>query len=159
MGDKITSRHGQKVRFPCGFHCAPYSSCIGTVQGICAKLVDYEDMPYDSKGRVPDMLMNGHGFPTRMTVGQWYEMHMTTQGLRMGTGVDGTPFRIQVQPLQNIEDDSLVQFRCGKTGRPYRAKHFAGYCAMMVLQQQVCKKLHARQLGPCQPLTLSLIHI
>ena len=131
VGDKVTSRHGQK--------------------GVCARLEDPENLPFDEQtGEVPDLIMNPHGFPTRMTTGQWYEMEESTRAIREATFVDGSPFLIR--PVR----DTFVgtrRFRCGRTGERIRSPMFMGWCAYMTLRQQVSGKLHARDRGKCQALT------
>ena len=72
LGDKVSARHGQK--------------------GTVGLLVNEEDMPYTASGLRPDMVVNPHAFPSRMTIGQFVEGMSTKLGLETGSIIDSTPF-------------------------------------------------------------------
>jgi DNA-directed RNA polymerase beta subunit len=72
LGDKFSSRHGQK--------------------GVCGIIVQHEDMPFSDQGISPDIIMNPHGFPSRMTVGKMIELLAGKAGVLSGELQYGTAF-------------------------------------------------------------------
>jgi DNA-directed RNA polymerase II subunit RPB2 len=75
IGDKFSSRHGQK----------------GTVGNI----IPEENMPYTKDGIRPDLIINPHDLPSRMTIGQFIETMSVKAGLEVGSLVDSTSFSTQ----------------------------------------------------------------
>lgn len=96
IGDKFSSRHGQKgvtgmhfrqpliiYTFKHIFSCLSYCVCVGLI-------VEQEDMPFNDYGICPDMIMNPHGFPSRMTVGKLIELLAGKAGVVKGRFHYGT---------------------------------------------------------------------
>eukprot|EP00055_Hartaetosiga_balthica_P008684 m.33093 g.33093 ORF g.33093 m.33093 type:complete len:1147 (-) comp6431_c1_seq1:218-3658(-) len=140
LGDKFSSRHGQK--------------------GVCGLIVNAEDMPFSEGGVVPDMIMNPHGFPSRMTVGKLMELVGGKAGLmsgnfNYGTAFGGTPLtdicETLVQHGYNYHGKDFVT--SGISGEPLEAYIFFGPVYYQKLKHMVMDKMHARSTGPMTLLT------
>ncbi len=140
LGDKFSSRHGQK--------------------GVCGLIVGSEDMPFSDSGIIPDIVMNPHGFPSRMTVGKMIELLAGKAGVLTGTQQYGTAFggcRVEDASKQLIAAGYSYSgkdyFTCGITGQPLQAYIFAGPVYYQKLKHMVLDKMHARARGPRAVLT------
>ena len=140
VGDKFSSRHGQKG-----------------VVGIVAEQVD---MPFTDEGIVPDIIMNPHGFPSRMTVGKMLELVSGKAGVLRGKFEYGTAFG-----GSKLEDMSEILIKngysyagkefltSGITGEPLPAYVFTGPIYYQKLKHMVMDKMHSRARGPRAILT------
>lgn len=141
LGDKFAARHGQK--------------------GTCGFRVPEEDMPYTSTGIRPDLIVNPHAFPSRMTIGQFVESMSTKAGITLGGLIDSTPFTTERRILDM--KDILVQlgyhpyghevFYNGMNGEMIQTELFMGPTYYMRLKQMVEDKINYRTTGPRTLLT------
>ncbi|XP_063218109.1 DNA-directed RNA polymerase III subunit RPC2 [Bacillus rossius redtenbacheri] len=140
IGDKFSSRHGQK--------------------GVTGLIVEQEDMPFNDSGICPDMIMNPHGFPSRMTVGKLIELLAGKAGLLEGKFHYGTAFggsRVSDVCEELHKHGFNYQgkdcFYSGLTGEPLQAYIYSGPVYYQKLKHMVQDKMHARSRGPRAVLT------
>ncbi|RJQ17042.1 DNA-directed RNA polymerase subunit B [Candidatus Woesearchaeota archaeon] len=140
IGDKFTSRHGQK--------------------GVIGMIVPEEDVPFSASGMKPDIIFSPHGIPTRMTVAHVLEALAGKVGAMSGRFIDGTIFasekeadlRKELLSLGFREDGTEVMYS-GTTGKQYKARIFIGNMYYLRLKHLVSNKMHSRARGPIQLLT------
>ncbi|XP_068256909.1 DNA-directed RNA polymerase III subunit RPC2 [Nyctibius grandis] len=140
IGDKFSSRHGQK--------------------GVCGLIVPQEDMPFCDTGICPDIIMNPHGFPSRMTVGKLIELLAGKAGVldgrfHYGTAFGGSKVKDVCEDLIRHGYNYLGKdyVTSGITGEPLEAYIYFGPVYYQKLKHMVLDKMHARARGPRAVLT------
>lgn len=135
-----SSRHGQK--------------------GVIGIILDAVDMPVSEEGIVPDIIVNPHAIPSRMTIGQLMECLMGKLCAIEGKQGDATPFRdVSIEHIGECLEkhgfDKLGRetLHNGMTGEPLPSKIFIGPTYYQRLKHMVLDKQHSRSRGPVQILT------
>ena len=134
-GDKMAGRHGNK--------------------GVISKLLPEEDMPYMPDGTPIDIMLNPLGVPSRMNIGQVFELHLGMAARELGIHVaspvfDGANEDDVYQTLQEagLPADAKTVLYDGRTGEAFDNRVSVGVSYMIKLSHMVDDKLHARSTGP-----------
>ena len=141
IGDKFSSRHGQK--------------------GTVGMILNAEDMPQTASGLIPDIIINPHCIPSRMTIAQLMETLLGKMGCELGCLGDGSPFNdVTLEGITKIMRDNLGMEPHGNeilyngfTGRQMETSIFMGPCYYQRLRHCSADKMHSRSSGPLVMLT------
>ncbi|KAK3672218.1 DNA-directed RNA polymerase I subunit RPA2 [Recurvomyces mirabilis] len=146
IGDKFSSRHGQK--------------------GVCSQKWPAINMPFTESGMQPDVIINPHAFPSRMTIGMFVESLAGKSGALHGLAQDSTPFK-----FKDKEGETAVEYfghqlqragynyhgnepmYSGITGEELAADIYIGVVYYQRLRHMVNDKFQVRTTGPVTPLT------
>eukprot|EP01116_Phalansterium_solitarium_P017485 TRINITY_DN4314_c0_g1_i2.p1 TRINITY_DN4314_c0_g1~~TRINITY_DN4314_c0_g1_i2.p1 ORF type:complete len:1147 (+),score=392.00 TRINITY_DN4314_c0_g1_i2:142-3582(+) len=144
IGDKFSSRHGQK--------------------GVLSHLWPERDLPFSEQGITPDVIINPHAFPSRMTIGMLVESLAGKSGSLHAVDHDATPFQFgEAQTAADHFGRQLVQagfahsgtdtLYSGVTGMPLSAEIYQGVVYYQRLRHMVKDKYQVRSTGPINQLT------
>ncbi len=140
IGDKFTSRHGQK--------------------GVTGILVPPQDLPFSASGIVPDLIFTPHGISSRMTISHLTELVGAKVGALAGRLVDGTLFEAEKEEDLRKEllelgfhENGTETFYDGRTGKQMLARIYVGNMYYLKLRHMVANKMQSRARGPIQLLT------
>jgi DNA-directed RNA polymerase beta subunit len=140
LGDKFSSRHGQK--------------------SVIALIEPQEDMPFTSNGMTPDIILNPHSIPSRQTVGQLLEILSSKASAVNGKKINASAFnKTDEKDIKNIlqelgfRGDGKEVLYNGITGEKFEVEIFTGLLYYQKLDHMVANKLQARSRGPVTLLT------
>lgn len=144
IGDKFSSRHGQK--------------------GVCSQKWPAVDMPFSESGIVPDVIINPHAFPSRMTIGMFVESLAGKAGALHGLAQDSSPWRFDERHTAGDYFGTQLlaagynyhgnePMYSGITGREFAADIYVGIVFYQRLRHMVNDKFQVRTTGPVVQMT------
>ncbi|KAI9697098.1 MAG: DNA-directed RNA polymerase I subunit RPA2 [Bogoriella megaspora] len=145
IGDKFSSRHGQK--------------------GVCSVKNPAVDMPFTESGMQPDTIINPHAFPSRMTIGMFIESMAGKSGSLHGMPVDGTPWQFDEDEVPAVDYFGKQLMKAGYnyygnepmysgiTGEELAADIYIGCVYYQRLRHMVNDKFQVRTTGPVDRIT------
>lgn len=141
LGDKAASTHGQK--------------------GVCGMILPAISMPFTKDGIVPDIIINPHAIPSRMTIGHLLECVLNKVAVKDGTLIDGTPFdntnldyfynRLEEHGMERYGNEILYD---GQSGNQISTDIFIGPTHYYRLKHMVSDKINHRDHGKILSLTM-----
>jgi len=140
VGDKMAGRHGNK--------------------GVVARILPEEDMPFLEDGTAVDIILNPLGVPSRMNVGQIYELILGWAGKLLNVYFETPVFDANAEEMvkkymlkAGLPEDGKVDLYDGITGGKFKNKVTVGYMYFLKLEHMVDDKIHARSTGPYSLIT------
>ena len=135
VGDKLAGRHGNK--------------------GVVARIMPQADMPFMEDGTPVDVILNPLGVPSRMNLGQLFEIHLGMAARALG-------YKVATPPFNGVSEETIaeelvkagfpangkIQLFDGRTGDAFQEKTAVGNMYMIKLHHMVADKIHARSIGP-----------
>ncbi|OGZ06552.1 MAG: DNA-directed RNA polymerase subunit beta [Candidatus Lloydbacteria bacterium RIFCSPHIGHO2_02_FULL_54_17] len=140
IGDKLAGRHGNK--------------------GVISKILPIEEMPYMEDGTPIDVILTPLGVPSRMNLGQIFELHLGLAAHAHGYQAITPPFLgvteeeicAELKSAGYREDGKMKLFD-GRTGEPFEQSISVGYMYILKLHHMVEDKIHMRSIGPYSLIT------
>jgi DNA-directed RNA polymerase subunit beta len=140
IGDKLAGRHGNK--------------------GVISKILPIEEMPYMEDGTPVDVILTPLGVPSRMNLGQIFELHLGLAAHAHGyqaitppfLGVSEEEIRAELKSAGYREDGKMKLFD-GRTGEAFEQEISVGYMYILKLHHMVEDKIHMRSIGPYSLIT------
>ncbi|MEK7569605.1 MAG: DNA-directed RNA polymerase subunit beta [Patescibacteria group bacterium] len=140
VGDKLSGRHGNK--------------------GVISIVLPEEDMPYTADGTPVDIILSPLGIPSRMNLGQIFEMHLGMAAQSLGYQAIVPPFlgashkEIKEElRAAGLPEDGKMKLFDGRTGEPFDSDVATGYMYLLKLHHMVEDKIHMRSIGPYSLIT------
>ena len=135
VGDKMAGRHGNK--------------------GVVSRILPEEDMPFLPDGTPLDIVLNPLGVPSRMNIGQVFEVHLGMAAKALGWKIMTPVFDgAQEEDIREcfraagMEEDGKTILYDGRTGEKFDSRVTVGYMYYLKLHHLVDDKIHARSVGP-----------
>ena len=140
VGDKLSGRHGNK--------------------GVISTILPEEDMPYTADGTPIDIILSPLGVPSRMNLGQIFEMHLGMAANSLGYQAIVPPFLGATQEeikeelvKAGLPENGELKLFDGRTGEAFEQDVAVGYMYMLKLHHMVEDKIHMRSIGPYSLIT------